>query len=626
MGLAARLSGWAGLLLVGGVVLALAGWRWAGVDPATAKVEGALLDLRFQLRGARPPPENVVIVAVDERAVAEIGAYAPLRAALARALDSIAAGGPRVLAIDVLLVDETEADAELATALRQAGPVLLAVAATGREDAAGAPSAGQETALTQSALPVVIGAPPAGAPVPGLLLPTPRLAEAGMLAHVNVSTGQDAAVRAVPLALRVGGGRLLPSMALAAARYGLGAGRGDLVYRYGGDFRIGDRTLRPDDRGRMALDHYGPPGTLTTIGLQDVLAGRAPPGGFADRVVFVGSTAPSLRDEFATPFSSAVAGVEVLATATANILEGRQLRRDAGTFAITAFLGLTAALCVLAAFRIGPLALSLAAALVVWAAAAGAVQFAFAQAGLWLDGVTVLGGLLIGTAYGARARLGREQRQRTNLAHYVAPSLVRQLSESAHPSFDGREQNVGILFVDVSGYSGMVESRRPAEVAVFLRELHALFEDEAEAHGGLIIDYQGDGALIAFGLPDASPADAANALACGEALLAGRDRVHARFLDGPLGLRVSVHWGPVACAVLGGRRHAQVSVTGDAVNVTARLQEFAKAHDATFVATRAALDAAGNPRGFRPLGREPLRGRRVDVEVWGREAMAPGSA
>jgi adenylate cyclase len=207
---------------------------------------------------------------------------------------------------------------------------------------------------------------------------------------------------------------------------------------------------------------------------------------------------------------------------------------------------------------------------------------------------------------------------------------VRLLSEHAAPSFDGREQNVGILFVDVAGYSGMVETERPAEVAEFLRALHRLFEEAAERHRGVIVDFQGDGALLVFGLPEPGPDDARNALACGASLLEGRGSVRGPFLRAPIGLRVSVHWGPVAVGILGGRRQGKVSVTGDAVNVTARLQEIAKAHGVPFVATRAALDAAGmapgaaawDTSGFRPIATEPQRGRRGDVEIWG--CPAPG--
>ena len=42
------------------LVLGLGFWRWAGIDPVGARLEGALLDLRFRLRGPLPAPESAV--------------------------------------------------------------------------------------------------------------------------------------------------------------------------------------------------------------------------------------------------------------------------------------------------------------------------------------------------------------------------------------------------------------------------------------------------------------------------------------------------------------------------------------------------------------------------------------
>ncbi len=626
MGLAARAAkgGVAGGVAGGAAVLVcllvvgLALWRWAAADPVGERLEGTFLDLRFRLRGPLPAPESAVIVAVDEQALGRIGAYQSLRAALARALTTIAAAGPRVIALDILLVDRTGADGALATAIQGAAPVLLAVGTTGPAQTAETHSAEQALALERSALPVVIGQP-AGSPAPRLVLPNARLAGAGLLAHVNVAPDAGGAARAIPLAVPLGDGRLLPSMALGAARFGLDAGRGELVHWGGGAYRIGPRTVVPDDRGRLVLDHYGPPGTIRTVGLLAVLEGGVAPEALAGRMVFVGSTAPSLRDAFATPFGSDVAGVEVLATAAANMVEGRAIEAGPAAFATSTLLALAAGLGTVAAFRIRRMALALAAGVACWLATLAAVQAAFAGASLWLDAVTVIGALAVATLVGGWLRMRHESRGRENLAHYIAPSLVSQLSQGV-PSFDGREQPMGILFVDVAGYSTMAETGRPAEIAGFLRSLHAFFEAAAERHHGLIVDFQGDGALLVFGLPEPSPdqgrGDAANALACGAMLIAERRQVRAPLLDGPVGLRVSVHWGPVAVGVLGGRRHAKVSVSGDPVNVAARLQEVAKAHGVPFVVSRAVLDAAGQTTGFRPLATEPLRGRRGQVEIW----------
>jgi WD40 repeat protein len=117
MGLAAQALRRGGAVLVALLVIGLVLWRWSGVDPVSAKLEGALLDLRFRIRGPLPPPESVVIVAIDEPALDRIGAYEPLRAALAEALGAVAAAGPRVVALDILLADRTGADAALAEAI-----------------------------------------------------------------------------------------------------------------------------------------------------------------------------------------------------------------------------------------------------------------------------------------------------------------------------------------------------------------------------------------------------------------------------------------------------------------------------------------------------------------------------
>ncbi len=210
MGLATRTARRGGTVLVGILVIGLVLWRWSGVEPVSAKLEGALLDLRFRLRGPLPPPESVVIVAVDERALDRIGAYEPLRAALAEALATIAAAGPRGIALDILFVDKTGADVALASAMRDAAPVLLAVGMTGSHAGSGMISVEQQLALARSALAVVIGKPSRPTAPARLVLPNPRLAGSGTLAHVNVAPDDGGAARAIPLSVPVGDGRLLP--------------------------------------------------------------------------------------------------------------------------------------------------------------------------------------------------------------------------------------------------------------------------------------------------------------------------------------------------------------------------------------------------------------------------------
>jgi adenylate cyclase len=86
-----------------------------------------------------------------------------------------------------------------------------------------------------------------------------------------------------------------------------------------------------------------------------------------------------------------------------------------------------------------------------------------------------------------------------------------------------------------------------------------------------------------------------------------------------------MHFGPVTAAILGGRRHAHVTVTGDTVNVSSRLQEIAKRQGSSLVVSRAGLEAAraagtGIVADFVPLPDQSVRGRKGRIEVW---ALAP---
>ena len=69
------------------------------------RAEGALTDLRLLVRGERPAPDLLTIVAIDDDTAAKKGGYPLPRSELARLVEEIARFEPRVIALDLLLVD-----------------------------------------------------------------------------------------------------------------------------------------------------------------------------------------------------------------------------------------------------------------------------------------------------------------------------------------------------------------------------------------------------------------------------------------------------------------------------------------------------------------------------------------
>jgi len=119
-------------------------------------------------------------------------------------------------------------------------------------------------------------------------------------------------------------------------------------------------------------------------------------------------------------------------------------------------------------------------------------------------------------------RRAEAERARTNLARYFSPNLVDLLAESDEPLGPVRRQTVGVLFVDIVGFTRMAEAMPPEAVVGLLREFHQRMADRIFACGGTIEKYIGDAIFAVFGLPTASPHDAFNALRCAELMLKER--------------------------------------------------------------------------------------------------------
>lgn len=611
------------------ISMAFALWRALSGDPLTDRAQDRMVDAWFTLRGASPAPAAVVLVAVDAAAVDRFGWSPPPRDVFGRAIAAILAARPAVVAVDMLFLDSTDRDASLSAALAiSEGRVVLGAAASFESGKAPPRSPALEAALARSALPLIVGPAIEHAP-PRLYVPNDAFLAGVRLAHVNIVASADGVARRVQLAQWVGGDYFLPTLSLAAALEVQGLQGVAPVLRPGKSLAIGDRLIRTDRNGALRLNYYGTRGAIRTVGLNDLLDGRVPEAVFAGRAVFFGVTAESLSDAFVTSFGGRLSGVEILATLAANLVHGDLLVQGPGTSAADVALAGGLALALALATRLRALALVAVAGLGVWLVGLGVPFAGFIAANVVLDGPSAVFALTLASIWGGMWRLRGETRrsirldaERQNLARYVSPILVDDLARSRTPAFEGRIQQATVLFVDVAGYTAISEALTPAATAEMLRALHGVYESCAETHRGVVVGYAGDGAMIAFGLPAPEANDAARALDCGRALVAAGQGLHPPDRTAEmLRLRVSVHSGPVEAGLAGGRLQAQVTLSGDTVNVASRLQEVAKAEGAAFVISRATLDAAQavdprSVRDFAPLVTAPLRGRIHPVEVW----------
>ena len=140
-------------------------------------------------RGVKAPPDLVTIVAIDDTIVKLGGTYPLPRAEIAKIVEAIARLEPKVIAIDLLLVDKGPADGDAALAKSLAArPTVLAAAAVFPNTVQ--PSAESDGPLAR--LPMA----------DRFLLPLPAFADRAEVGIANVTTGQTGTPLSVPMLFR----------------------------------------------------------------------------------------------------------------------------------------------------------------------------------------------------------------------------------------------------------------------------------------------------------------------------------------------------------------------------------------------------------------------------------------
>src|SRR5260221_2779385 len=130
---------------------------------------------------------------------------------------------------------------------------------------------------------------------------------------------------------------------------------------------------------------------------------------------------------------------------------------------------------------------------------------------------------------------------------------------------------VTILFADVIESTALADMLDPEDVRALMGRYYAHARRVIQEHGGTLEKFIGDAVMAVFGLPQAHGNDAERALA---AALALREAVATdAVLSGRLLLRIGSNTGEVIAA--SDPQGGDFLVTGDAVNVAARLQQAA---------------------------------------------------
>ena len=214
-----------------------------------------------------------------------------------------------------------------------------------------------------------------------------------------------------------------------------------------------------------------------------------------------------------------------------------------------------------------------------------------------------------------RMRLAEDRERALRLfGQHTAPEVVAALMAGGG-EVPVRRQDVTVMFLDLRGFTTLSEAWPPEAVVDYLN----CFFDEAIgavlAHGGVVHQLLGDGLMALFGVPDPSADGPRRAVAAAQAIVAAVADACAAGRLPETTLGIGLHAGEAVVGPVGSAAHREYKVTGDVVNVTARIEKLNKAHGSQVLASEAVVRRAGLADA-EPLGDVPLRGRHAPVALY----------
>ena len=578
------------------------------------RIESTMTDFRVLVRGVKVPPDVVTIVEIDDALVNHGGSYPVARADLARIVDAIAKLQPKVIAVDLLLIDRGVDDGDLALAKSLAGrPSVIAAAAVFAQ-------ASQSIASEDDG-------PLARLPrAERFLLPLNRFADHAQIGIVNVTTDRSGTPRSIPMLFRTGD-RIEMSFPLRVAA--LGAGKEPTIEP--NRVVIGDRSIATDVDHSLPLTYYGPRRTIRTVSAASVLAGEVAPDAIRQRIVVIGATVTGGGDFFPTPFDPVMPGVEVISTAIAHLMTGDGILRNPSVRLADGIIAVVLPMILVGLLAWGRSAFGLVATLVVVVIWASANVLAFSR-GIWLSAALPLAAaappaILFGAVqlWSGRRRAQYFATRTELLEQFQAPDIQEWLTRDPDFLKEPVRQDAAVVFIDLSGFTSLSERLGPDPIRELLKDFHALVDKEAVNSGGMITSFLGDGAMILFGLPQATAKDACKAAQCSVGLCVSAERWLASLpssIRSRLGFKVGAHFGTIVASRLGGGSYHHITATGDTVNIANRLMEVAARHGAELAVSDELLRAAGRESQLFGAGaltgpvETRLRGRSGSLAVW----------
>ena len=378
------------------------------------------------------------------------------------------------------------------------------------------------------------------------------------------------------------------------------------------------------------INYYGPPRSIKTIPVYKVMDSDDSLAQLKDKLVFVGFSERrqwEQQDGFYTVYSNPdgldISGVEITATAAANLLNNDAVRPlvTLGQLGIFALLSLLIAIFFM---RLRGLYFPL-----TMLSLAGIyyllVQQLFNMEHIWLPLATpVLIVFPLSLVLGMVWNFQEVSRERKNIqrvfGYYLPENEINRLVRDAGGDVSGGQLMHGIcLSTDAQQYTQLSERLPPQQLTAFINEYYEVIFKPVKTHKGIISDVVGDSVMALWASPVEHQEYRKHAVQAAMEILENVAWFNSRHPGFELPTRIGLHYGAMVLGNVGAVDHYEYRAVGDIVNASSRIEGMNK-----YLGTRLLVseEVMQDLQGFvcRDVGRFTLKGKTVPLQLF--EVMA----
>ncbi len=264
-----------------------------------------------------------------------------------------------------------------------------------------------------------------------------------------------------------------------------------------------------NDQGELQINYLGKQRTFPQISIADILNENGnfiPDGALKGKIVLIGATASGLEDVKVTPFDPVFPGVEIHATVIDNILRQNFLHQPKWTLlGETGYLLFWGIVLTFVYSRIRPV-FGILAGLAVMVLQLAFTHWIMEKYHLWITDVFPLLENVIIFASLMMYRYNTEEKQKQSIENmfskYLSSTVIDQLMKDPNNlELGGEKKELTAFFSDIAGFTSLSEKLPPDEQVNLLNAYLTEMTEILFKYEGTLDKYDGDSIKAFFGAP-----------------------------------------------------------------------------------------------------------------------------